>query len=177
MVSAPAEGASVAEPHVPDLVNESAFDDWVAPHLSAMRRLAVVLAGWQEREDIVQDALVRAWAKRHTFAADRGTARTWLLTLVKDQARRRRVRRRRPAEVFVHAELTHQDVHRDFDLERAVSLLPGRQRLAVQLHYYVGLDVLECAALMGCAEGTVKATLHQARGNLRRHLDTATEAP
>ena len=58
----------------------------------------------------------------------------------------------------------------DVDLERAVQLLSRRQRTAVQLHYFVGLDVTTVAEVMGCAPGTVKATLHQARARLRSLL-------
>lgn len=63
-----------------------------------------------------------------------------------------------------------EPVETDVDLERAVLQLSGRQRQAVDLHYFVGLDVATCAQVMGCAEGTVKATLHQARGRLRALL-------
>jgi RNA polymerase sigma factor (sigma-70 family) len=65
---------------------------------------------------------------------------------------------------------TAESVAADVDLERAVAALSSRQRLAVDLYYFVGLDVATCAQVMGCAEGTVKATLHQARGRLRALL-------
>ncbi|TMK55831.1 MAG: RNA polymerase sigma factor, partial [Actinobacteria bacterium] len=48
--------------------------------------------------------------------------------------------------------------------------LPPRQRLAVELHYFVDLDVAETAAVMKCAEGTVKSTLADARERLRSIL-------
>jgi RNA polymerase sigma factor (sigma-70 family) len=53
------------------------------------------------------------------------------------------------------------------DLERALDDLSRRQRQAVDLHYFVGLDIATVASVMGCAPGTVKATLHQARARLR----------
>jgi RNA polymerase sigma-70 factor (ECF subfamily) len=56
---------------------------------------------------------------------------------------------------------------RDIDLERAVDGLSRRQRQAVDLHYFVGLDVAAVAEVMGCAPGTVKATLFHARARLR----------
>ena len=58
----------------------------------------------------------------------------------------------------------------DLDLERAVDGLSRRQRQAVDLHYFVGLDVATVAEVMDCAPGTVKATLHQARARLRELL-------
>jgi RNA polymerase sigma-70 factor (ECF subfamily) len=56
------------------------------------------------------------------------------------------------------------------DLRDAVRALPRRQREAVLLHYYVGLPIAEVAALMRCAEGTVKSTLSDARANLAKAL-------
>jgi RNA polymerase sigma-70 factor (ECF subfamily) len=63
------------------------------------------------------------------------------------------------------------DVTPDIDLERAVGRLAPRQRLVVDLHYYVGLDVAETAIVMGCSEGTVKSTLSDARARLRTMLE------
>lgn len=48
--------------------------------------------------------------------------------------------------------------------------LPPRERMAVDLHYFVGLDIAATAAVMGIATGTVKATLHHAQARLRETL-------
>jgi RNA polymerase sigma-70 factor (ECF subfamily) len=59
----------------------------------------------------------------------------------------------------------------ELDLAHAVSRLSGRQRLAVDCFYFVGLGVTETAAVMGCSEGTVKSTLSDARRRLRNLLE------
>ena len=56
---------------------------------------------------------------------------------------------------------------RDVDLERAVEGLARRERLAVDLHYFVGLDLATVAEVVRGAPATVEATLHQARERLR----------
>jgi RNA polymerase sigma-70 factor (ECF subfamily) len=61
----------------------------------------------------------------------------------------------------------------DLDLDRALRGLSSRQRLAVELFYYLGLPVSEVALVMGCAEGTVKSTLADARARLRTTLEGA----
>ena len=58
----------------------------------------------------------------------------------------------------------------DLDLERAICSLSSRQKLAVDLYYFVDLDVATIAVVMGCAPGTVKATLSQARQRLHELL-------
>ncbi len=48
--------------------------------------------------------------------------------------------------------------------------LPERQREAVVLRFFEDLSTEQTAAVMNCAEGTVKATLHQALRKLREKL-------
>ena len=73
-----------------------------------------------------------------------------------------------------HAPETHQPdsrAQRREDQQRIAALiaaLPERQREAVVLRYYEHLPLAEVAETMGCAVGTVKATLSQALRSLRR---------
>lgn len=156
------------EPAAPD------FARWVQPHLPAMTRLAARLVAPLERDDVVQESLVRAWRRRSTYDPSKGSELTWLLAIVGDQARRRRSRSRPPSLPLDRADGAVLDRARDVDLERAIAQLSTRQRLAVDLYYFVGLDTAACAEVMGCAEGTVKATLHQARARLRAQLERGT---
>jgi RNA polymerase sigma-70 factor (ECF subfamily) len=144
------------------------FADWVSPHVVAMSRLAGRLAPAGDRDDIVQESLLRAWRKRSTYDEDRGSVLTWLLAIVADQCRRSRVRSR-PTSSLVDAPVT--DSPADVDLERGLLHLSERQRLVVSLHYFVGLSVRECADVMRCSEGTVKSTLYDARTRLRAALE------
>ena len=52
-------------------------------------------------------------------------------------------------------------------LRLTLAQLPDRQREAVVLRYFEDLSVEETARVMGCAAGTVKATVHQALRSLR----------
>jgi RNA polymerase sigma factor (sigma-70 family) len=139
-----------------------------------MTRLARRLAPHAEPDDIVQDALLRAWQKWHQFDAAKGTATTWLLAITADRARdtrRSRVRRLRLVDEHADVPDASADVGaRNLDLDNAIAKLAKRQRLAVELHYFVGLTVDETAAVMACAPGTVKSTLHDARARLLQLL-------
>jgi RNA polymerase sigma-70 factor (ECF subfamily) len=150
------------------------FADWSRPAIPAMTRLARRLAPHADPDDVVQESLTRAWLKRHQFDPGRGTPVTWLLAIVADQARTaRRSRVRRLRVVDDSAELPDSPAPPegiDLDLERAIQRLAERQQLAVHLHYFVGLGVDETAAVMGCAPGTVKSTLYDARTRLRALL-------
>ncbi len=154
----------------------TSFADWARPSLLAMTRLARRLAPDADPDDVVQDALVRAWQKWHLFDPARGTATTWLLAITADRARD--ARRRRVVRLQVVDESAAlpdgaapgRDGDSRLDLERAIEALPERQALAVHLHYYLGLTVAEAAAVMDCAPGTVKSTLFDARTRLRTLL-------
>lgn len=150
------------------LVDELPFEQWVAPHWPQMRRLAERLAGPSERDDVLQEALAAAWRSRSRYDPQRGPLRAWLLAITANHAKKalRSARRHEPL-----TDRTHDDSPGTrLDLQRAIHALPARQRLAVELCYFVGLPVSEAAAVMGCAEGTVKSTLSAARANLRSAL-------
>lgn len=167
------ESAVTAEWRDSSRASAEAFATWVEPHLAAMARLAARFAPSADRDDVVQEALVQAWRKRHQFQPERGTPRAWLLAIAADRARK--ARQRRPTDVLAPdiASMTAPAHDRDIDLERAVDRLSGRQRLAVDCFYFVGLSVAETAVVMRCSEGTVKSTLSDARNRLRGFLEAA----
>ena len=123
-----------------------------------------------DAEDLVQEALEVAWRRRHTYDPARGSARTWLLVIVADRCRKRHRSLRRTEELTDLPARGH-DQDQVTDVRSAVGALPPRQRLAVELHYVVGLTVNETAEVMRCSSGTVKSTLSDARGRLRRLLE------
>lgn len=165
-------------------MNTADFAAWVGPHIPAMARLAARLAPDADRDDVVQEALVRSWRKRHQYDPERGTPSAWLLAITADQAgkaRRRLLSPRRP-QLAVATDISVGDGHvlaahdgggvSDWvDLESALGGLTERQRLAVDCFYYAGLTVAETAAVMRCSEGTVKSTLSDARAKLRVLLE------
>ena len=61
-------------------------------------------------------------------------------------------------------------------MREAITTLPPRQREAVVLRYLADLPLADVAEAMGCALGTVKATLHQALGSLRVELEEDDDA-
>ena len=110
---------------------------------------------------------MRAWRRWPTYDSGRGAALPWLFAIVADQGRRGRRRSRRASVPWLHHGRSVDLAPADVDLERAIAALSPRQRAAVDLYYFVDLDVATIAAVMGCAPGTVKATLSQARDRLR----------
>jgi RNA polymerase sigma factor (sigma-70 family) len=148
------------------------FADWIGPEVERMARLAARLAPTADRDDIVQEALVRAWQKRRQYDPARGTPAAWLLAITADRARRARIRHRpTPGPSLGEVPGRVRSADDRVDVEFAVARLAPRQRLAVDCFYFVGLSVAETAAVMRCSEGTVKSTLADARRVLRPLLE------
>lgn len=135
-------------------------------------RFAVTLTSLSEADDLVQDALTRAWLKREQYDPARGSVLAWALAIVADQASARWRRRQLPVVHLDHDALPVRSPvdgtasSTALDLSSAVNGLPPRQRLAIVLSVYVDLPLADVAAVMGCSLGTVKATLHHARTHL-----------
>ncbi|MFL6238114.1 MAG: RNA polymerase sigma factor [Actinomycetes bacterium] len=147
----------------------AAFTEWVRPHLTAMAALATRLTSYDDRDDVVQEALVRAWRRWSTYDETKGQPLPWLLAITADRARRKR---RKAPELSI--DTARLDAYADVDLERAIARLAPRQRLAVDLYYFVGLDVGTVSEVMACSAGTVKSTLADARARLRDLLEETT---
>ena len=94
----------------------------------------------------MQEALIRAWQRWSTYDECRGTPVAWLLGILADRCRRHRTRSTGPV-----VSLVERDAHEDptppaRPRPRArVGRLTARQRTAVELHYFVGLDVATVA--------------------------------
>lgn len=146
-----------------------AFADAVRPHMTIMVRLAARLAPHMSPDDVVQEALVRAWRHSRAYDARRGSISSWLLTIVANESRRAVSRRRLPIVLAPRRQTL--PIEERLDVAAAVQRLSPRQRLAVDCHYYAGLSVPETAAVMRCSQGTVKSTLADARARLRAELE------
>lgn len=148
------------------------------------RMLALALRYAQDEDeahDIVQEAWVLAFRRRHQYSG-RGSFPGWLLTICRNVAvSRLRSRESRQAAERCSAETpspgSHdppEDALRQQAIFDAVLTLPDRQRETVVLRLLEGLSTRETAERLGCAEGTVKAALHAALKNLRPRLEEWT---
>jgi RNA polymerase sigma-70 factor (ECF subfamily) len=173
----PSVSRLIAHPYESEAVT---FDPLFERYHRYVAGIAVRLMGRDDSDvdDVVQDALVRAWQKRHLFDASRGTPTTWLLAITADRARAARRSRRRHLQLVEDGAALPDRSAPDPDrvLDGAVAALAPRQRLAVELHYFLDLSVADCAAVMNCSEGTVKSTLFDARARLRTALEDDHDA-
>jgi RNA polymerase sigma-70 factor, ECF subfamily len=123
-------------------------------------------------EDAVQEALTRAW-ERSRDGERIDSLPAWVTTVSVNLARSgvRRLLAERRARAAVATRPPPPDrIEERIDLRAALLRLPRRQREAIVLHYYLGLDVRDVAHAMRAPEGTVKSLLARGRGALARSL-------
>jgi RNA polymerase sigma-70 factor (ECF subfamily) len=139
--------------------------------------------------DVAQEAMLRFFRTLGRFDADR-PVRPWLLrivrNLVRDRARRLRVRRHEPLQpnpdVLVadppDPSPSPEDRATKAELQsllwHAVRNLPPQFREIVSLRDYLGLSYSEIAVALGIPTGTVMSRLHRARSMLRDEVRRST---
>lgn len=131
-------------------------------------------------EDVVQEALVRAW-ERSRKGENPDSLPAWVMTVSVNLARSRfrklraeaRAKRELAQEQSVAAEAPSRS--QALDVRREVRNLPRSQREVLVLRYYLGLTVAETAERLKLTEGSVKTTLYRARQALGSRLGEPEE--
>lgn len=145
-------------------------------------RLCISLLGDPERaQDAVQETALRFVRQIGQFRGDSSIS-TWSMGIAINVVREMR-RRRQPLsedDEVLAQQVRSADPGPDelaaLGEERAalraiLEELPQRQREAIVLRFFEDLSVEETAHAMGCAPGTVKATIHQALRSLRKRIE------
>ena len=141
---------------------------------SVVRAVAMALGDRAHAEDVTQEAFARAFRRwRVVSAMDRPVTWVYVVALNAERKRWRRDARVPSGGDQVDAVVADPaaGVATTIVVRDAIARLAPRQRCAVALRYLADLQVSDIAEVMGCADGTVKATLHQALRNLRIDLE------
>jgi RNA polymerase sigma-70 factor (ECF subfamily) len=151
--------AAVCEPLRPDLFR---FAFWLARD----RALA---------EDVVQEAMLRAWKSLDSLDDD-ARARPWMLTIVRREHARTFERKRLEVadlDALVAAEADVLASEEDValaEMREALFRLDDDYREPLVLQVMMGLTTQEIAEQMGLTQGAVLTRLFRARQQLRRAL-------
>ncbi|MGE0775863.1 MAG: sigma-70 family RNA polymerase sigma factor [Sphingomonadaceae bacterium] len=125
-------------------------------------------------EDLLHDALLRAYERSATFRPD-GSLRAWLLSIIHNvfisRIRRERVAAEsigRLAALTVESMPPSQETTAYFsEIARRFDALPEGQRAALSLIAVEGMSYREAADALGVPVGTVMSRLARARASLR----------
>ena len=174
-----AEDAASSEATRTPLWPGERFEGFYEREYAGLVRLAHVLSGsrWAA-EDIAQEALLGAYRDWGRIARPLPWTRRAVASLSTSLLRRAQVEARAVARLLLGQRPRLGELPGEHALFwEAVRSLPRRQAQVVALYYLEDCPVKEIAETLDCAEGTVRATLHQARGRLYQRLQLPGEEP
>ncbi len=142
-------------------------------------------------EDVVQEAFLSVWRRASSFQAGRGSARSWLMSIVHNAAIDRRRGRYRREQTDVQLDDVAYRLETDTDdmfavvaegiaaeqVRAALDELPPEQRQAIEMAYFSGLTHQEIAERTGTPLGTVKSRMRLGLKKLRTLLGEVLADP
>lgn len=164
----------------------SAYAELVRAHQDLARHVAyLVLRNQADVDDVVQEALVKAYRALGRFR-EGAAFRPWLLRIVRNEAlnRRRSAGRRERLTLRVASDPALGDAapspeavviaeERRIRLLRAVDDLPEKLLGVIECRFLLGLSEEETSSTLGIATGTVKSRTKRALDRLRAELGEA----
>jgi RNA polymerase sigma-70 factor (ECF subfamily) len=142
-------------------------------------------------EDLVQETFLKLCRFGHTFCGSNAKFTTWLYSVAGNQCRDHlRHSARRPEMPIADLEETYSEDPTEIpepaqdspveehlirmeirqELTSAIKSLPEKERTAIVLREYHGLEYKEIAEVLGCPIGSVKVLIFRARQRLRERL-------
>lgn len=135
----------------------------------------------QVADDVVQEALLRAWRSRESLDGTE-SVKPWLLTIVRREHARLYERKRFdtvPVDDLVSGEspeLAVSDEREVQDMRQAIFALDGDYREPLVMQVLLGCSTGEIARELGLTQGAVLTRLFRARQQLRRAMGAAGPA-
>ena len=146
-----------------------------------LRASASRLVGWDDAEDVVQEAFVRALAFPGAFRHD-ASMTTWMTRIVVNTAIDETRRRKRRPRIVSTPNLADLDCGamphypQRVELKAALAATRRSDREILVLAGLLGLSYSETAQRLGLTVGTTKSRLHTARCRLRRAMTGSASA-
>jgi RNA polymerase sigma-70 factor, ECF subfamily len=152
-------------------------------HIRAAYSLSYRMMGdRQAAEDLAQDAFLKVWRSSGGYRSERGSVRTWILSIVHNRgidqlrslASRRRTQdrveqsapRSQPSEAFAE---TWRNRQRE-QIREALDTLPAEQLKILELAYFSGYTHVEISNLLDIPLGTVKGRMRLGLKKIRDYF-------
>lgn len=172
-----------------EAADAEAFATLYDRHSRAAFSLAYRMMGErQASEDLAQDAFLKVWRSASSYRAERGSVRTWILSIVhnrgidqiRSQASRRRTQeeieasapRSQPSEAFAE---TWRNSQRE-QVREALGTLPPEQLKILELAYFSGYTHMEISNLLDLPLGTVKGRMRLGLKKIRDYFESRDAA-
>ena len=165
------------------MADRAGYDDFVAARSPRLLRVAFLLTrDWDEAEDLLQTALMKAWfAWPRLDGEPEAYVRKIIATTYVSWRRRfwtRELSRGEMPEPAGPGTAAETDAVEDrHGLWPALGRLPARQRAVLVLRYFEDLTEAQVAATLGISVGTVKSQASRALARLRADANFGETLP
>ena len=150
-------------------------------HPRVMGFLLRLTSDQQLMDEIYNDLMWTVWRKSAQYRGQSKVS-SWIFSIAYRDCLRL-LRKQRVRNLFTDhigqdplfnaaiAEDIQPTIETDDIMQKALSSLPAKQRLAIELCYQQGHSVEEIGEIVGCPSNTVKTRLHHARKKLRSYIE------
>ena len=160
--------------------DREAFEMIIRTHSRTLFAIAYgILQNREEAEDVVQDALVKAWKTRWRVR-DPEKFPAWLATIARHRAHDIfRKRRTVPLSTALDEVIEPSSVAEpngselDQQLRSALAALPELHRAALTLRYFEEMDYRSIENILGLSNGALRGILGRALASMRKQLRPA----
>ena len=159
-------------------MEEPGIWDWGAIRGRCTLEARRLLRSPDEVDDVVQEAMIRAWKGRGSCNSPHGPI-PWCLQITRNEAFRRMTRVKPSIGLDATDDLTDSHAHdaieriaTQIDIGRALDKLSSDERKLIALRYSDDYSQPEVARRLEIPEGTAKVRLHRVRKRLETLMET-----
>jgi RNA polymerase sigma-70 factor (ECF subfamily) len=158
-------------------MTEDSFGDQIVAQMPYLRAFAISLCGSHSlADDLVQDALVKAWSHADSFQPNTNL-RAWLVTILRNtyfSGYRKRSREVQDSDNLLAQQIPVKGGQESAltlaDVQAALDRLAPEHKEILLMIGIAELSYEEASEICGVAIGTVKSRLNRARAKLAEHL-------
>ena len=142
-----------------------------------IRRLVI---DHNDADDLTQEVFIKIWRNLDNFRGDSGLF-TWIYRIATNEAlgylktkkRRKKLGSMSPVDLrdnITHNEAFYRDDETQLRFQRALELLPDKQRLVFNMRYYNEIPYEEMSEILNTSVGALKASYHHAIKKIQKYL-------
>lgn len=160
-----------------DTIYKNLFADLIRNKLPLFRSVAgKIVNSPSDADDVVQNALLRAWDKRHTFSGKQDALSAWVVKIVITESYN--LLRKKAREERNMSALTLNQANENpalSALDDAIAELPELYKETVHIAILSGITIEEAAGILECSSNTLYQRIHKAKQMLRNIIRKNTD--
>lgn len=150
-------------------MDKSDFVSRIEESSGLLYRVALtILRNDEDCKDALQEAVQKAWEKRHTLRNE-GYFATWLTRILINECRN--IQRKQRRIVLMESLPDTQPRSEDPALLMALESLPEKYRVPLVLRFSEGMSEKEAARVLRLPPSTVRGRVHRAKQMLKKELE------